>query len=295
MDRLTSIEIFVKAVESGSFTAAGEALNMSSQLVGKHVRALEQDLGVKLLNRTTRRQHLTDVGRNFYDRARNILAEMEAAKSLAHEVRAVPTGTLRVSASVSFGVNALAKVLPLYMQANPEVNIEMSLTNRTVDIIDEGFDAVFRVGELADSGLIGRRLRPYRLVLCASPHYLLQHPPITHPNDLRDHECLGFSFTELRNRWTFQSPDGIITVPVSGHLMVDSGEVLLQAAIAGAGILLQPAELVEKSLRSGELVEVLPDYPVPTRPMHLVYAPDKRMTPKMRSFIDFVVAHFGES
>ena len=295
MDRLTSIEIFVKAVESGSFTAAGEALNMSSQLVGKHVRALEQDLGVKLLNRTTRRQHLTDVGRNFYDRARNILAEMEAAKSLAHEVRAVPTGTLRVSASVSFGVNALAKVLPLYMQANPEVNIEMSLTNRTVDIIDEGFDAVFRVGELADSGLIGRRLRPYRLVLCASPHYLLQHPPITHPNDLRDHECLGFSFTELRNRWTFQSPDGIITVPVSGHLMVDSGEVLLQAAIAGAGILLQPAELVEKSLRSGELVEVLPDYPVATRPMQFVYAPDKRMTPKMRSFIDFVVAHFGES
>lgn len=295
MDRLTSIEIFVKAVESGSFTGAGELLNMSSQLVGKHVKALEQDLGVKLLNRTTRRQHLTDVGRNFYDRARNILAEMEAAKNLAHEVRAIPTGTLRISASVSFGVNALAKVLPLYMKENPEVNVEMSLTNRTVDIIDEGFDIVFRVGELSDSGLIGRSLKPYKLVLCASPDYLKRSPAISHPEDLRKHECLGFSFTELRSRWTFQSEDGLITVPVTGKLMVDSGEVLLEAAKAGMGIMLQPSELVERDIASGALAEVLPDYPVPTRPMHLVYPPDKRMTPKMRSFIDFVMLHFGAS
>lgn len=293
MDRLTSIEIFVKAVESGSFTGAGASLNMSSQLVGKHVKALEQDLGVKLLNRTTRRQHLTDVGRNFYDRARNILAEMDAAKNLAHEVRAIPTGTLRVSASVSFGVNALAKVLPLYMKENPEVNVEMSLTNRTVDIIDEGFDIVFRVGELSDSGLIGRKLKPYRLVLCASPDYLKLHAPIRHPEDLREHECLGFSYSELRSRWTFQSTGGLITVPVTGKLMVDSGEVLIEAAKASMGIMLQPSELVANDLASGALVEVLPEYPVPTRPMHLVYAPDKRMTPKMRSFIDFVVGHFG--
>lgn len=293
MDRLTSIEIFVKAVESGSFTGAGASLNMSSQLVGKHVKALEQDLGVKLLNRTTRRQHLTDVGRNFYDRARNILAEMDAAKNLAHEVRAIPTGTLRVSASVSFGVNALAKVLPLYMKENPEVNVEMSLTNRTVDIIDEGFDIVFRVGELSDSGLIGRKLKPYRLVLCASPDYLKLHAPIHHPEDLREHECLGFSYTELRSRWTFRSTDGLISVPVTGKLMVDSGEVLIEAAKASMGIMLQPFELVANDLASGALVEVLPEYPVPTRPMHLVYAPDKRMTPKMRSFIDFVVDHFG--
>lgn len=293
MDRLLGIEIFVKAVELGSFSAAGEMLQMSPQLVGKHVRLLEQHLGVRLLNRTTRRQHLTDVGRQFYERAKNILAEMDAAENMAAEVKAVPTGKLRINAPVTFGIHALTPLLPEYMQRYPEVAVEMSITNRMVDAIDEGFDVVFRVGELSDSGLIARALAPYQLIMCAAPEYLAGHAPIHHPEDLRQHECLGFSHTELRTVWTFHGPEGLLSVPVTGRLMVDSGEALLSAALAGVGILLQPSELVRKELASGRLIQVLPDFPVPTRPMHLLYAPDRRMTPKLRSFIDFAVRHFG--
>lgn len=293
MDRLQSMSVFAKAVEAGSFSAAGEALRMSSQLVGKHVQTLEQHLGVRLINRTTRRQHLTEAGFAFYERVKIILSEVEAAEGLAAMSGGTPRGRLRINAPVSFGVHALSKRLPEYLAQYPEVSIDMSLANRFVDLIDEGFDVAFRVGELSDSGLIARALAPYRLRLCAAPAYLASHPPITHPADLEQHECLGFSYTELRTRWTFTGPEGDITVPVSGKLMVDSGEALLMAARAGMGLLLQPCELVRDDLASGRLIEVLPDYPIPTRPFHVLYAPDRRMTPKLRSFIDFVLATFG--
>lgn len=293
MDRFQSMSVYAKAVETGSFSAAGEVLHMSSQLVGRHVRTLEQHLGVCLINRTTRRQHLTEAGFAFYERVKIILAEVEAAEGLAAMRGGTPRGRLRINAPVSFGVHALAKRLPEYLAQYPEVSIDMSLANRFVDLIEEGFDVAFRVGELSDSGLIARALAPYRLRLCAAPDYLATRPPITHPSDLGQHECLGFSHTELRTRWTFTGSEGEIVVPVSGQLMVDSGEALLMAARAGMGLLLQPCELVREDLASGRLVEVLADYPIPTRPFHMLYAPDRRMTPKLRSFIDFVLATFG--
>ena len=293
MDRLQSMSVFAKAVELGSFSAAGEALRMSSQLVGKHVQTLEQHLGVRLINRTTRRHHLTEAGFAFYERVKIILAEVEAAEGMAAISGGTPRGRLRINAPVSFGIHALSWRLPDYMAAYPEVSVDLSLSNRYVDLIDEGFDVAFRVGELSDSGLIARALAPYRLQLCAAPSYLASHPPISHPGDLTQHECLGFSYTELRTRWTFQGPDGEITVPVSGKLMVDSGEALLMAARAGMGLFIQPCELVREDLAAGRLVEVLPDYPIPSRPFHLLHAPDRRMTPKLRSFIDFAIAAFG--
>ncbi len=293
MDRFLSMQVFAKSVECGSFSAAADALNLSSQLVGKHVQALERHLGVRLLHRTTRRQHLTEAGEAFYERVKIILAEVEAAEGVAAQSLGTPRGRLRINAPVSFGVHALSRRLPEYLARHREVSVDLSLTNRAVDLIDEGFDVVFRVGELSDSGLIARRLAPYRLRLCAAPSYLAQHPPIAHPHDLARHECLGFSFTELRRRWHFQSPGGLIDVEVSGRLMADSGEALLSAARAGMGVMLQPGELVQDDLASGRLVELLPDYPVPTRPLHLLHAPDRRMTPKLRSFIDFALGAFG--
>jgi DNA-binding transcriptional LysR family regulator len=294
MDRLLSMSVFARAVESGSFSAAGEALRMSSQLVGKHVQTLEHHLGVRLLNRTTRRQHLTEAGFAFYERVKIILAEVEAAEGLAAMSSGTPRGRLRINAPVSFGVHALSRRLPEYLARHPEVSIDMSLANRHVDLIDEGFDVAFRVGELTDSGLIARALAPYRLRLCAAPAYLAARAPVTHPDDLAHHECLGFSYTELRTRWAFEGQDGqTISVAVRGKLMVDSGEALLMAARAGMGILLQPDELVRDDLAAGTLVEMLPEYSVPTRPFHLLYAPDRRMTPKLRSFIDFAVSAFG--
>lgn len=293
MDRLSSMTVFVKAVELGSFSAAADVLSMSPQLVGKHVQILEQHLNVRLLNRTTRRQSLTDFGRTFYERARNILAEVEAAESLAAETRVAPRGRLRVNAPVTFGVHALAPRLPEYLKAFPEISIELRLSNRVVDITDEGFDLVFRVGELADSGLVARALEPYRLILCAAPSYLAERSSLASPSDLQDHECLGFTFGALQTRWDFDGPDGRVSVPISSRIMMDNGEALLAAALAGLGIILQPSELVRPELDAGRLVGLLPEYRAPPRPFHILYAPDRRPTPKLRSFIDFAASSFG--
>jgi DNA-binding transcriptional LysR family regulator len=287
------MEVFVKAVELGSFSAAAEDLRMSSQLVGKHVQKLEQHLGVQLLLRTTRRQSVTDFGRGFYDRAKIILSELADAENLAAETRAVPGGRLRINAPVSFGMSTLAPKLPDYMKAFPEVSVDLTLSNRAVDLIDEGYDAVFRIGELSDSRLIAKPLAPYRLVLCAAPAYLAGRQMPALPMELQHHECLGFAHTDLRSHWTFDGPGGRVVVPVRSRLMVDHGEPLLCAALAGLGIILQPLELVRHALVDGSLVELLADYRVPTRPLHILYAPDRRLTPKLRSFLDFSVAAFG--
>jgi DNA-binding transcriptional LysR family regulator len=293
MDRLLSMTVFARAVELGSFSAAGEAMHMSSQLVGKHVQTLEHHLGVRLLNRTTRRHHLTEVGASYYERVKVILAEVESAEGLAAETRAVPRGRLRINAPVTFGVHGLAPRLPEYLAANPEVTVDLSLSNGYVDAIEEGFDIVFRIGELADSSLIARELAPYRLVLCAAPAYLERYPPIRTLTDLSAHECLGFSHTELRTHWTLDGPEGRVTIPVSGRFMANHGEAMLAIAKAAMGIMLQPLELVWAELESGSLVRVLPDYSAPMRPMHILYARDRRLTPKLRSFIDFAVGTFG--
>lgn len=293
MDRLSSMHIFAKAVELGSFSAAGEELSISPQLVGKNIQVLEQHLGVRLLNRTTRRQSLTEIGKTFYDRVKIILTEVEIAESLVAETRAQPRGRLRINAPATFGINALAPKLSEYLELYPEVSVDLTLSNRTVDLIEEGYDAVFRVGELSDSGLMARALAPYRLVLCAAPSYLDRHGLISHPEDLIRHECLGFSHSSLRTHWAFVGPNGRIEVPVSGRLMIDSGEALLAAAVQGFGILLQPIELVREELESGQLRVILPEYQVPSRPLHILYPPDRRMTPKLRSFLDFALATFG--
>jgi DNA-binding transcriptional LysR family regulator len=293
MDRLLSMTVFAKAVELGSFSAAGEAMHMSSQLVGKHVQTLEHHLGVRLLNRTTRRHHLTEVGASYYERVKVILAEVESAEGLAAETRAVPRGRLRINAPVTFGVHGLAPRLPEYLAANPEVTVDLSLSNGYVDAIEEGFDIVFRIGELADSSLIARELAPYQLVLCAAPAYLARHPQIHSLTDLSEHECLGFSHTELRTHWTLDGPGGRVTIPVSGRFMANHGEAMLAIAKAAMGIMLQPLELVRAEIEAGSLLRVLPAYSAPKRPMHILYAPDRRLTPKLRSFIDFAVASFG--
>jgi DNA-binding transcriptional LysR family regulator len=293
MDRLLSMTVFARAVELGSFSAAGEAMHMSSQLVGKHVQTLEHHLGVRLLNRTTRRHHLTDIGASYYERVKVILAEVEAAEGLAAETRAVPRGRVRVNAPVTFGMHALAPRLPEYLAANPEVTIDLSLSNGYVDAIDEGFDIVFRIGELADSSLVARELAPYQLVLCAAPAYLERHAAILTPFDLSQHECLGFSHTELRTHWTLDGPDGRVTVPVSGRFMANNGEAMLAIATAGMGVMLQPLELVRPALEDGRLRRVLTEYSAPVRPMHILFAPDRKLTPKLRSFIDFAVDAFG--
>ncbi|MFM2346690.1 MAG: hypothetical protein RL654_1443 [Pseudomonadota bacterium] len=294
MDRFTSMQVFVKAVDLGSFRAAADALGLSAQGVGKHVQALEQHLGMPLLVRTTRRQSLTDFGHDYLERARLILAELADAEQLAAQRRGVPSGRLRINAPVSFGVHALSPRLPEYMRTHPQVAVELTLANRTVDLVEEGLDVAFRVGVLPDSGLVARALAPYRLAVCASPAYLAGRAPLHTPWDLALHDCLGFAHSELLTHWSFDGPDGAhVKVPVSSRHRFDQGEALLHAALAGLGILLQPLELLAPALAEGQLVELLPGWRVPTRPLHLVHAGGRRVTPALRSFIDFAVKAFG--
>jgi DNA-binding transcriptional LysR family regulator len=295
MDRLTAMATFVKAVELGSLSAAAEALQISSQLVGKQVKVLEHHLGVRLLHRTTRKQSLTDFGRTFYGRAKTILAEVEAAESMAAETRAVPSGRLRINASVTFGVRTLSPRLLEYMARYPEVQVDLTLSNRVVDLVEEGYDAVFRIGDLPDSGLIARSLGIYPLVLCAAPTYLARCPPLLTPWDLQQHACLGFAYSDGRAEWAFDGPEGRIVVPITSRLRVNQSDPLLGAALAGLGVMLQPLELVREALREGALVRLLPGYQTTSPPISLLYAPDRRMTPKLRSFLDFCIDTFDGS
>ena len=290
MDQLTSMTAFVRAAELGGFAPAATALGISPTMVGLHVRALENRLGSRLLNRTTRRQSLTEVGRLYFERCRQILADIEDADQTASQLRAAPRGRLRVNAPVSYGVHALTPVLTDYLAIYREVEVELAVNNRVIDLVDEGFEVAFRVGPLRDSNLVARPLAPYRLVICASPAYLAEHGEPHKPEDLLRHNCLSFERWGAPRHWSFANGENI---EVSGSLRTDSGESLRVAARRGLGIIHQPDVLVDEDLRQGRLVRVLPDYDLPSLPIHLVYLPDRRPTPKLRTFIDFVLERLG--
>ncbi|WP_020178014.1 LysR family transcriptional regulator [Methylopila sp. M107] len=293
MDRLAAMEVFAEVAETGSFVGAADAAGISPAMVGKHMRQLEEHLGVKLINRTTRRQSLTDAGKDFLERTRIVLAEVEAAEALAAESRARPRGELRINAPFTFGTHALSPLLPDYMAENPEVTVRLTLSDRIVDLVDEGYDCVFRVGALADSTLVARKLRPLRFTVCASPAYLKARGAPERPDDLIEHDCLGFADSPLANAWRLSGPDGDVVVPIRPRFSVNSGQALRQAALSGLGIILQAEELTRQDLVDGRLVRVLKDWEPERPPMHLLFAPDRRLTPKLRSFIEFAAARFS--
>ena len=295
MDRLASMEVFVRTVEAGSLTAAGIGLGLSSQMVGKHLRFLEERTGARLLHRTTRRQSLTEIGSAYYERCKLVLAEAEAADAIAQNLRATPRGKLRINAPLSFGAHSLTPALTRYMQRFPEVSVELTLTDRVVDLAEEGYDAVIRISPLKDSGLIARALKPYQLIACAAPAYLAERGTPQVPADLAGHECLGFAYWAAPPLfdWEFTGPSGSERVTVRSQFLVNNGQALRQAALSGFGITLQAEDMLREDIASGRLVQVLSNYGAPTRPMHIVFMPDRRPTPKLRSFVDFIVAEFG--
>lgn len=293
MDKLTSMAIFAKAVERGSFASAADVLGLSAPMVGKHVRKLEQQLGVTLLNRSTRRQSLTDVGRNYYERCKIVLAEVETADAIARESRQLAQGHLRISASINYGTNCLAPVLAAYRERHPQVTLGLELSDSVVDVIAEGYDAVFRVGSLPDSGLRSRALAPYRMVVCASPDYLAKHGAPRTPAELATHECLRFTHWSPREVWYFDGPNGREEVAIHGALSANVGQALRKAALGGMGIILQPEALVAEDLKAERLVPVLPGYEAPALPVHLLTAPGRLRTQKLQSFVDYVVQALG--
>lgn len=288
MDRLTSMEVFVSVVETGSFTAAAQRRGMSATMVGKHIRALERRLATPLLLRTTRRQSLTQAGRVYLERARQVLAGVEAAESLREEVASEPRGALRVHAPVSLGVHVLSPLLAKYLQRYRDVTLDLVLADREANLVQEGFDLTISVAKPADSGLVGRPLGRYPMWLCASPDYLERHGTPREPSDLEAHNCLSFSYWRRRGSWRLRKGRRTETVDVRGNLTINNGQALKEAALHGAGIIMQPALLVADDVERRRLVRVLPSYAPPARPIYLHYARELRFTPKVRTFVEFV-------
>lgn len=267
---------------------------ISPAMAGVHVRALEQRLGTRLINRTTRRHSLTEIGRLYYERCKQILADITDAEASAAQLKARPQGRLRLATPVSFGVHALAPACRDYIAENPEVSIDLVVSDRPVDMLEEGIDVAIRIGELGDSSMIARPLRPYGSLICAAPDYLDRHGLPLQPSDLSGHSCLGFAHPIASKEWTLHGPEGPIRAPVTLALTANSGEALRMAALSGLGIIIQPEILLGDDIRAGRLVPLLADFLPRPRPMHVLTFPDRRPTPKIRSFVDFLIARFGE-
>ncbi len=293
LDRLKSIAVFVCVAERRSFTVASEVFGLSPTMIAKHIRALEVHLGAKLLNRTTRTQSLTEIGHIYYGRCKQLLIDVDAADASIDELKSVPRGVLRVHSPVSFGTQRLAPALACFLRECPDVKVDLTLSDRAIDIVEEGYEAAIRVGELPNSGLIARKLKPYTMWLCAAPAYLQKNGTPRLAQDLARHECLGFAHWRNKNIWRLQKNDTTESVKVRGRLLVNNGQALRTAAIEGLGIIMQPEILLTDDVTSGKLVRVLSDYQLPSRPTHIVYHADKKPTPKLKSFIDFVVASFS--
>jgi DNA-binding transcriptional LysR family regulator len=295
MDRLVSMSAFVRAVETGSFAAAAVALDLSPQMVAKHVAWLETRLGTRLLNRTTRRQSLTPIGRSFYERCKVVLADADWADAAADDARGAPSGQLRINAPVSFGTHAIVPLVARYLRMYPEVEVDLVLSDQFVDLIEEGYEAVFRIGPLAPSSLMAIELRPFRLAACASPEYLAAHGVPEHPDDLVHHECLVHAHWSRPSnyRWRFMDGARVIEPDVQGRLRCNTANAVVAAALAGVGIAYLAEDVIGGDILSGRLVRVLPEYESPSRPVHFLLHRDRRQTPKLRSFIDMVVAGLG--
>ena len=295
LDRLTSMSVFVRAADLGSFTAAGTALGMTSQMVGKHVAALEQRLGTPLLQRTTRRQRLTEVGQRFYERCRTVLAEADAADALAEDVAQQLGGRLRVSAPVGFGATRLAPAIIAFMSDHPAIEVELILSDRYVDLVDEGYDAMLRLGPLEKTSLVAIELAAHDQVACAAPAYLAHHGEPRTPADLARHACLGYVNWSGRPyaEWRF-ALDGVIQpVTIRPRLRVNDGRVLVAAAVAGHGVILQPRAVAADALASGALVPILTDYTPPSRPLYLMHPPREPKPRKLDALITHVVRWFS--
>jgi DNA-binding transcriptional LysR family regulator len=293
MDRIESMGVFAKVVAKQSFSGAARELRLSQAVVSKHVRALEDWLGAQLLNRTTRRLNITEIGELVYERCERILDEIDEVQQSTSALQTAPRGVLHLAAPVSFGITQLGPALADYLSRYSEVVVDVTLDDRFVDLVQEGFDLALRVGALKDSSLIARRLAPVHFVLCASPGYVKQYGAPRQPDDLSNHRCLFYSLRSIPGEWRFVGPEGEVALRVSGRFRSNSGNMLYAAMVAGAGIGLAPTFVVGGDLAEGRLVALMPDYRPVDSELSAIYPPGKHLSAKVRSLIDFLAARFG--
>ncbi len=295
MDRFHSIAAFVRVVEAGSFAGAAERLGVSVSSVSRQVSELEAHLGARLLNRTTRRLSLTEPGRAFHERSVQLLADLEEAEASAGAGTVTPRGTLRVSCGVSFGVSYVAPAMGAFMARYPALRLDVELSDRVVDLVDEGFDAAVRVGAIGGQNLVARKVGATRLVCCASPSYIARHGEPRTPEDLARHACLLYQYAPQRDTWSFTDRQGRERkVRVSGPFNSNNGAFLAALARDGIGIANEPDFIVGPDLRDGRLVPVLCNFKPVTSGIHVVYASRRHLSAKVRAFAEFMAQRFAD-
>ena len=293
MDRLQSMRVFAKVVEQGSFVGAGSALGMSNAVVTRHLADLEKHLGARLLNRTTRRLSLTETGHAYLERVRQILQDIDDADAIATAQATRPVGALRIYSHVGFGQLQLAQLLPLYARQFPDVTLDVMLSDRTVDLVEEGFDVGIFIGlQKFDASMIARKIASSEIMLCASPAYVQEHGAPTTPDDIAQHACLNFAYEQLRHHWTIGVGAAARDIPITSRVISNNGALLRQCALAGMGVALRSSFMLGDDLASGRLVRLLPDAHLGKIGVMLVYPSRRLLSAKVRSFVDFISATY---
>ncbi len=295
LDRIAGMEVFAKVAAIGSLSGAARSLGMSQTMATKHMGALEDRLGVKLLHRTTRKITLNEAGRRYLESVERILAELSEADAAAAAERMEVSGALRVNAPVSFGVREIVPLLAELSDLHPALSVDLGLSDRTVDLVEEGWDVAIRIGKIEDQSLIARKIARCRMLVAAAPDYLSKRSIPTSLQDLASHNCLGYTLSSSvgPDRWRF-GLDGSIILPVTGNLHANNGDALVAAALAGQGIIYQPTFLVGDEIRAGRLVSLTLDQPVMELPgVFAIYASNRRPPAKVRAFIDFLAGKFS--
>jgi DNA-binding transcriptional LysR family regulator len=295
MDRFEQMRLFTAVVDAGGFSAAAERLDLAKSVVSRRVSELENRLGVRLLNRTTRRISLTENGRLFHRRATALLTELEETEAEITQAQGALRGRLRIACPMSFGLLHLSAAVSDFMTAHPGLVPDLDLNDRQVDLVHEGLDLAVRIGELADSSLIARRLSPIRRLLCASPGYLETHGEPRRPMELERHPLLHYSNLPQRQNLRFPAPGGQFLSPrMTPAMQANNGQVLVDAAVADRGIVVSPSFIVYREIRSGALKPILTDHPLPVLGLYVVYPSNRNLSQRARVFMDFLAGRFGD-
>lgn len=295
MDRLAAIEAFIAVADEHGFTQAAQRLGVSKSVVSKQVSALEQHLGVRLFNRTTRNLSLTEAGARFYAQSTGIVEQLVEAEQAVGDLNASPRGLLRVNVPVSFGHLHLGPAMPEFLSRYPDIEVDITLNDRLVDLVNEGFDAAIRISRLEDSSLIARRVATAHGWVCASPEYIARHGAPRHPGELAAHNCLVYTYARQGQDWILVDRQGNEhRVPVRGRLRANNGEFLLETAAAGMGLVIMPDFIIADSVDSGRMQRVLPEYTARELGVYAVYPYTRHVSAKVRVFVDFLVERFGE-
>ncbi len=295
MDRFLEMQTFGAVVDAGSFVKAADALGMSKAAVSRYVGDLEARLGVRLLHRTTRRLSLTGEGQVFYARSKELLAGVDEAEAEITSRSGAASGLLRINAPVTFGIRHLAPLWGVFRARYPKVSLDVTLADRVVDLVEEGYDVAIRIATLPSSTLISKRLATTRMVLCASPDYLKARGAPRHPAELAAHAVISYSYWSTRDEWHFDGPQGPVSVKTQPCMHTNSGDTCRAAALAHQGVILQPTFLVGDDLAAGTLVELMPEFHSIELGIYAIYPTRKHVSPKVRALVDFLAGHFEQT